>query len=346
MMEQTQLWERLVILVGVFVPLWLLYELVSRLVIRFGKRFFPAWLNQVLSAFQRPLSWYLGLVGVTITLYVIPGQGGLGNWVRSMLEHVSTVIPVVCIAWGAWRAAPVCELLLNGMQSRLDRRANDTMLRFFQNLYRSVVVFIASLTILDGLGIPVTAFVTSASIAGLAITWAAQPTLSNLFAGITLVMEQPFAVGDYIVVGEYEGFVQRITFRSTQLRNRDNVLITIENSTVSNSCIQNLDVRQSRLWVCSIGLMYSTPRETVEAFCADLKEMFAADPMIDADNITIFLDEFADSCIRVTARVYIKTASYPLFLKNRGRINLKIMDVMKKNDCSFAFPSVSVYTEK
>ena len=101
---------------------------------------------------------------------------------------------------------------------------------------------------LDQLGVPVSGLLTGAGVAGLAVSLAAQSTLSNLIAGVTLVLEHPFGIGDYVVLGSYEGTVEDISFRSTRIRTADNVAITIENSKICSEYIQNCDRRTSRLW--------------------------------------------------------------------------------------------------
>ena len=123
------------------------------------------------------------------------------------------------------------------------------------------------------------------------------PTLSQavgigFIAGITLVLERPFGIGDYIVLGDCEGTVEDISFRSTRIRSPDNVAITIENSKITAEYIQNYDRRQSRLWKFTIGLTYDTPREKIEQLTADLTAMLQAQPDVQPDGVTIALDKF------------------------------------------------------
>ena len=136
---------------------------------------------------------------------------------------------------------------------------------FFENIFHALVGLFAGIAMLDRLGVPVSGLLTGAGVAGLAVSLAAQSTLNNLIAGITLVLERPFGIGDYIVLGDCEGTVEDISFRSTRIRSPDNVAITIENSKITAEYIQNYDRRQSRLWKFAIGLTYDTPREKTRA---------------------------------------------------------------------------------
>ena len=188
----------------------------------------------------------------------------------------------------------------------------------------------------------VTGLLTGAGVAGIAISLAAQSALSNLIAGVALVLEHPFGIGDYIVLGDCEGTVEDISFRSTRIRSPDNVAITIENSKITAEYIQNYDRRQSRLWKFTIGLTYDTPREKIEQLTADLTAMLQAQPDVQPDGVTIALDKFNDYSIDLACRVYITKVNLRDFMQVKNTLNLQILDLMKEEGCEFAFPTTTV----
>ena len=200
--------------------------------------------------------------------------------------------------------------------------------------------------VLDALGIPVTGLLTGAGVAGIGITLAAQSTMSNLIAGVALVLEHPFGIGDYVILGSYEGTVEDISFRSTRIRTPDHAVITVENSKVCGEYIQNVTDRTNRLWQFTIGVTYDIPREKVETLCADLKELLSADAQISSDAMTVTLNEFSASSMDILVRCYVTAVDYTGYLQLKSRMNLAIMDLMKRDGCDFAFPSTSVYLEK
>ena len=185
-----------------------------------------------------------------------------------------------------------------------------------------------------------------AGVVGLAITLAAQSTLSGLIAGITLVAEHPFSLGDYIVLGDVEGTVEDISLRSTRIRTPDQVLITVENSKVCAEYIQNANARTQRLWAFTIGLEYRTSAPQVEQFIRDLTKLLVSDPDVDGQSVQAVLEEFADSSINVNVRMMVNTPGYGDYRALKGRINLAVMHLMAEEGLSFAFPSRSVYVEK
>ena len=159
-------------------------------------------------------------------------------------------------------------------------------------------------------------------------------------------MEHPFGIGDYVVLGSYEGTVEDISFRSTRIRTADNVVITVENSKICSEYIQNVTNRTTRLWQFTIGVTYDTSAETIETLCADLKTLLGKNPHVCRDTMQVMVSEFADSSINIMVRVYVDTLALAQFNELKSQLNLQIMRLMKQDGCAFAFPSASIYLEQ
>ena len=309
------------------------------------ERFMPQWLRILFDGFSAPLvhllRWFLIYLAVlACPLPIPPRQTAVLAW------PVFGAVSIALIGLGFWRSEALCSLLFRSAQNRLDLESNKTMTRFFEKIYRALVVLIAALAILETFGVPVAGLMAGAGVAGLAVSLAAQSTLSNLIAGITLVMERPFGIGDYIVLGTLEGTVEEISFRSTKLRTPDNCLITVENSKVSAEYIQNATDRKSRLWTFVIGVTYDTPRLRIESLCSELTELFRNDPDVLEDTVQIVVAGFGASSIDIDVRLYVSSLGLADFRAMKNRLNLAIMDLMQRQGCEFAFPSTSVYLEK
>lgn len=308
-------------------------------------RFMPEWLRILYDGFYGSLvlllrTFLIYLAVLAFPLPLTPRQTEL------LAGPVFGAISIALLGLGFWRSEALCGLLLRSAQNRLDLESNKTMTHFFEKIYRAMVVVITILAMLELFGVPVAGLMAGAGVAGLAVSLAAQSTLSNLIAGITLVMERPFGIGDYIVLGSFEGTVEEISFRSTKLRTPDNCQITVENSKVSAEYIQNVTDRNSRLWNFVIGVTYDTSREKIEALCAALTELCKADPDAQPDTVQVCLTNFGASSIDIDVRMYVTALGLADFRAMKNRVNLKIMDLMEKEGCSFAFPSTSVYLEK
>lgn len=304
----------------------------------------PEWLQILNDGFELPLLLMVraGLLFLAVLAMPLPIAYAT-VWTVSFTLLKAVVAALV--AWGLWRSASLTRLLLRSAQNHLDLDSNQTMVHFFEKIYRALIAVFTALIILDLFGVPVTGLVTGAGIAGLAVSLAAQSTLSNLLAGITLVMEHPFGIGDYITLGNVEGTVEEISFRSTRLRTADNAVLTLENSKVCAECIQNITDRTSRLWEFTICVKYNTSRAKIEALCADLTALLQEDPQIKPDEVQVVLAAFSASSIDLNARVYATAVSLSDFRALKNRLNLAILDLVAKDGCEFAFPSTSIYME-
>ena len=302
---------------------------------------------QILSeAYLEPTTLLLRTFLGYAALHALPVQFAEKFPVYSVLALFFRLCVIFFIGYGAWRAAPMCHLLLRSAENHLDLATNKTMGRFFENIYKVLVVVFSGIAALDQLGVPVSGLLTGAGVAGLAISLAAQSTLSSLIAGITLVLEHPFGIGDYIILSSVEGTVEDISFRSTRIRNLDNVVITIENSKVCAEYIQNANQRTSRLWQFTLGLTYDTTEEKIQRVTQDLTQLLQDQPTVQPNGVTVTLDKFNDYSLDILVRVYLTTLPYADYLKERHRLNLLIMQTVKNAGCEFAFPTTTVEMAK
>ena len=306
----------------------------------------PEVLQILTEAYLEPTTLLLRTFLGYAALHALPVQFAEKFPVYSVLALFFRLCVIFFIGYGAWRAAPMCRLLLRSAENHLDLATNKTMGRFFENIYKVLVVVFAGIAALDQLGVPVTGLLTGAGVAGLAISLAAQSTLSSLIAGITLVLEHPFGIGDYIILSSVEGTVEDISFRSTRIRNADNVVITIENSKVCAEYIQNANQRTSRLWQFTLGLTYDTTEEQIQRLTQDLTQLLQSQPTVQPNGVTVTLDKFNDYSIDILVRVYLTTLPYADYLKERHRLNLLIMQTVKNAGCEFAFPTTTVEMAK
>lgn len=306
----------------------------------------PEVLQILTEAYLEPTTLLLRTFLGYAALHALPVQFAEKFPVYSVLALFFRLCVIFFIGYGAWRAAPMCRLLLRSAENHLDLATNKTMGRFFENIYKVLVVVFAGIAALDQLGVPVTGLLTGAGVAGLAISLAAQSTLSSLIAGITLVLEHPFGIGDYIILSSVEGTVEDISFRSTRIRNADNVVITIENSKVCAEYIQNANQRTSRLWQFTLGLTYDTTEKKIQRLTQDLTQLLQSQPTVQPNGVTVTLDKFNDYSLDILVRVYLTTLPYADYLKERHRLNLLIMQTVKNAGCEFAFPTTTVEMAK
>ena len=137
-----------------------------------------------------------------------------------------------------------------------------------------------------------------------------------------------------------------INFRSTKVRALDKSIYILTNSTVSSATINNVALRDRRLYRFTLGVTYDTTRPQLEKLMADLTALLKASPYTHPETAFVKLTGFGDSSINLLVSAYVRTNSYDTFLQMQNDLNLSIMDIMKADGVEFAFPSTTVYLAK
>ncbi len=251
---------------------------------------------------------------------------------------------VFLIGTGFYHASGIAALLLASSSEEV--RTNRTLLTLLDKVYKVAVVVLCGATIAQESGLPVGSVVASAGLIGLTISLAAQDMAKNFFSGVVILLDKPFSIGDWITVGDVEGEVVDINFRSTKVRAVDNSIYILTNSTVSSATINNATLRNKRLYRFTLGVTYDTTRPQLEKLMADLDAMLKASPDTYEDTAFVRMTGFGDSSINLMVSAYLRTADLGVFLRMQNDLNLNIMDVMKADGVDFAFPSTTVYLAK
>ena len=158
-----------------------------------------------------------------------------------------------------------------------------------------------------------------------------------------ILVERPFQIGDWVVIGSVEGSVEDITFRSTKVRALDNSLYILTNSDVCAATINNGTQRTKRLYRFTLGVEYGATRAQLEKLTADLRAMLAASPYTYEDSVVVEVSGFGASSIDLLVSAYVRTPDANTFYRMRNDLNLDLMDIVRADGLDFAFPSTSVY---
>ena len=218
------------------------------------------------------------------------------------------------------------------------------LIRFGFDVVTVVIVIGASIRLGARLGLPTYSLVAGLGIGGIAVALAGREALSNLIGTIIILLDQPFKLGDYIVIGEGDrGSVTEIGLRSTRIRTRDGILVSIPNSTVANMKIVNesAPVSEARIHV-PVGVAYGSRVEQVEqallSACAKC-EYAVSDP-----PPSVRLVRFGDSSVEYSLLVWIVQPEFRLRAINQ--LNRAIDDEFRKQGITMPFPQRDIHIRK
>jgi MscS family membrane protein len=218
----------------------------------------------------------------------------------------------IVVGWISWYAASQAER----------NRAIANALNLIQLFARVVVWTIALLLILNNLGFDVTALVAGLGIGGIAIALAAQNILSDLFASLAIVLDQPFVVGDFVILGDEMGTVERIGIKTTRIRSLSGEELIISNADLLASRIHNFKRMAERRVVFTIGVTYETPADKVER----LPDMLRA--IVEAQKLARFerahFARFGDFALIYEVVYWMRTPDYNAYMDTQQRINITL----------------------
>ena len=295
----------------------------------------------LLRSFAVPVQRMCTVVGIYLAAsslpWAIPG-------VRKLFLMAFQLVMTLLVCEGLYAASELADLVLASCSPEI--RSNKTLLSLLNTTYKVLVIAVGVAAGAQEVGFPIGSIVAGAGLIGLTISLAAQETASNIFSGIVILVDKPFAVGDWILVGDVEGEVIDINFRSIKIRSLDKTVSVITNSKVCSSTIVNCAMRSTRPYKFTLGVTYNTSRAKLEQLMADLTAMLEASPYVEKGSALVRLTSFGDSSINLLVSAYLLTNQAGTFLQMQNDLNLNVMDVMQKNNVDFAFPSTTVYLSK
>ena len=203
----------------------------------------------------------------------------------------------------------ILKALLKVLGKALDRsRLDEGVTKFMLSLSRFAGNVVLVIMIIDILGFDTTSFIAVLGSAGIALGMSLQGSLANVAGGILILLFKPFAVGDYIVAGGYEGHVTTIDLLYTKLITIDNKMVTIPNGTLSNSSIVNVASQPQRRLDIQIGIGYSSDLKLAKRLLLDAMNKQAG--VLTDKDIMVVVKSLDDSCVTLETRCWVMTSDY------------------------------------
>lgn len=297
------------------------------------------------------LGWHHLMIPLAVILvvgFLMPSVTSFLNIGGSPLIVITFVLTITLFLGSAWVSVVGGSILGETVvkSQQLRRRSMDSQLIRLGMRFIGVVVAIGIL--FEGashLGIPAYSVLAGLGVGGLAVALAARDSLANLLGSIVIMFEKPFRVGHWIKVGEAEGTVEDVGFRSTRIRTFYNSLISIPNNEVVNAVVDNLGRRTMRRQMFFLQVTYDTSREKIEEFVGAIEQHIREHPRTDKENLHIRFNGFGESGLDILLYFFLRVPDYVTELKEREQILLWIMDLAKEIGVGFAFPTRTLHLE-
>ncbi|MBL0422694.1 mechanosensitive ion channel family protein [Ramlibacter sp. AW1] len=216
--------------------------------------------------------------------------------------------------------------------------ASGTLLTWF---LRTVLWAVIVLAVLSNIGVNITAFVASLGVGGIAIALAVQNILGDLFASLSIVVDKPFEVGDFIASNAGVGTVEYVGLKTTRIRALSGEQIVVSNTELLKQPVKNFRRMQERRIVFSFGVTYSTSPEAAEEIPRIVRRLVEADEHLRFDRA--HLQAFGDSSLNFEVVYFVRKPDYNLYMDAQQRLNVSLMREFAARQIDFAFPTRTLH---
>ena len=301
------------------------------------------WDDAVVKALRKPAAVLVLLLGLSLALDIVRQHAELALF--TALGPLRTVGVVVLFAWFLMCLIREGEEAIIAKGQAEDQGYDRTTLDVVAKLLRLAVTIIATLVILQTLGVSVAGVLAFGGIGGLALGFAAKDLLANFFGGLMIYLDQPFAVGDWIRSPdrEIEGDVEQIGWRQTRIRTFDKRLLYIPNATFATISVENPSRMSNRRIYETIGIRYDDA-DKMEPIVHAVEHMLRSHPEIDtAQTLMVNFTTFAPSSLDFFVYTFTKTTDWADYHKVKQDVLLKILEIIESHGAQAAFPTSTIH---
>jgi len=296
----------------------------------------------IIDAVQGIRAWVYTLVAffVAAQLFSLP----------AMLLSVFTAVVYFAVVW---QGIEIALCFIDYATTRFLEKDEDgdgeidpgsTMASHMVTLIARIVLWaLGIIFVLSNLGIEVTSLIAGLGIGGIAIAFALQGVLSDLFASFSIYLDKPFRIGDYIILGADSGTVERIGIKTTRIRTLQGEELVVSNTELTTARVQNFKKMKERRTAMQFGITYETPHDKVKMVTGIVERIFEAIEGARLDRV--HFTTFADSALLFDVVFYVDSPAYADFLDKQQRFNFELMSKFAELSIEFAYPTQTIYTK-
>lgn len=248
------------------------------------------------------------------------------------------------LVWAALRSIDVMSTHLSRAPWALERQSTRSLIGLVARIAKVLVIVIAGIGFLSGIGLPVASLLAGLGIGGIALAFGAQKTVENLFGAISIGVDRPFREGDFIKVeDEVLGEVEQVGLRSTRIRTLDRTVVTLPNGRISEMRIESYTVRDRMRLFTILNLVRTTTAAQMKEILAGCEAVLRNHPKIWPDDITVRLMQIGSSSFDIEVMAWFQATDMTGFRPMREVVLLGFMEVVERAGSSFAYPTQTVH---
>lgn len=266
---------------------------------------------------------------------------------NSELEVFIKKIYRISIIWILAKA--IVDLFVTGkiFKSKFQDRKNDPLINIINQVIKVVIYIFAGYITLKEFGIDLGAMLTGLGLSTAIIALAAQDAVRDMFSGLMIFWDKPFAIGDWVEIGNtvktVSGAVQEISFRSTKIKTADDTIITIQNSNISTQNIINWSVIEKRNYKTNLKLPLETDEVTVEKIIARIRFILKYNKDVIKESINVYFNAIQTDGININIYLETRILDFKEYQKFCNKLNLTMLNILETQDVKLAYPGQNIY---
>ncbi len=267
----------------------------------------------------------------------------LSTETREVLKSIA--VTVLLIQAGMWVSEAGMIVIRRYFKARYgDNPSFLSTLGLFKLTIRTAVWGIVFLLVLDNFGVDITALIAGLGVGGIAVALAVQNILGDLIASLSIILDKPFEVGDFIIVDDLLGTVEHIGIKTTRVRSLSGEQLVFANSDLLSSRVRNFKRMYERRIVFKIGVTYQTPSEKLKIIPDMIKAALERHEEVRFDRS--HFQGFGDFSLNFETVYYVLKPDYNLYMDIQQAINLELYEKFEAEGIEFAYPTQTLFIEK
>jgi|TARA_R110000772_G_scaffold73208_1_gene159352 MscS family membrane protein len=335
----------ILIALGILIIFLIFRQFFSRFILRRVEKIAQRSDNKLDDSLATALSEPVRFVPAVIGVFFATEYLNLSGTPEALATSLNRSLIVFIIFWTLFRMVDPLSFVLG----KVERVFTSAMVEWLIKAIKVLVALIGAATVLEIWGIQVGPIIAGLGLFGVAVALGAQDLFKNLIAGILILVEKRFSIGEWIQVdGVVEGTVESIGFRSTFIRRFDKAPVFVPNAQLSDVAVTNFSRMTHRRIYWVIGVEYRTTTDQLREIRDAIEDYIVKSPdFVPADQATLFvrLDKFNDSSIDFMVYCFTKTTVWGEYLKVKEDLAYAVKAIVEDAETGFAFPSRSLYLE-
>ena len=284
------------------------------------------------NAFYYVLKSFFRILGIYSAILFLKPTFDFSDEFINIVTVIFKIILILTTAIGLSNSLTKNSKFIKRIQEKSEKDIDDSTVMLIIRAIRVIIYLVAFFMIITDLGYDLSGLITGLGLGSVVLTLAAQDTVKNLFGGMMIFMDKHFKVGDYIVFGTYEGTVEDITFRSTKIRTPQNSIAQIPNSEITSSVVVNSSRIEKRRYETNLRFQVKTDLSKILSLKNQILEVLNNDELVEKDTINVTINEVKFNYVSIYTYCYLEIPGYEDFLKKKEELNLKIIDLVDKDN--------------